>query len=182
MLTETSKYNDELELRQFAAFSNKWQMIGSFNGYQGMCIDHVLPMPEDAQCGVAKELLAQCLRNKHVISGGAMDIKDLLTHIESVTFNKQYVDFANNVGNELCEVMVKVRCPYWYGMARKVPLTMKQKMRIDDVCVTYFAAAREAGYNYGFFFVSLWITYFVFLCYVYLIFLYRWLMICFFNY
>ena len=106
------------------------------------------PRAEVARCEVAKELLKRCINHAIVISQGPIDIKHYISLHRVLKFDEELVESSTNVGNALCEVMVHVNCPFQH------PNDKDAQKLVDDACLTFFATAREAGYNYGFFFVS----------------------------
>ena len=157
MIRQNIQYNDNLEWRQFlasseqTAFSNT-QVLGIMIGQPGMCFASVLaPNAEDVKCGVAKALLEKCLKCNLVQSVGAIDIVAHMS-MRSMNYDERIIDLVQsttNVGNALCDVMVHVNCPFQHRYNRDAQILA------DKACLTYFAAARDAGYNYGFFLVSL---------------------------
>ena len=147
-LSQNSKYNEKLEVLQFLASSNG-QTLGTISGSPGDCTFTMTPRAEVARCEVAKELLKRCINHAIVISQGPIDIKHYISLHRVLKFDEELVESSTNVGNALCEVMVHVNCPFQH------PNDKDAQKLVDDACLTFFATAREAGYNYGFFFVSL---------------------------
>ena len=142
------RYNENLEVPQFLARANG-ETLGIIFGAPGFCVFTIAPGADAVHCGVAKELLRRCLENELVTRHGPIDIREYISVFNDRDFDPTLVQLSTDVGSELCEVMVNVNCPFQH------PNDRDAQRLVDDACLTYFAAAREAGYNYGFFFVSL---------------------------
>ena len=154
MIRTNIRYNKNLEWRQFLATSGE-QILGIVHGQPGMCFDTHAPNAEDVECGVAKELIARCLKSNLVNSKGAIDIKAHML-INSKRYDEnmfgpvgENMDLATVLGSKVCDVLVHVYCPYRYHGDKDA------QRAVDRACWSYFSAARENGYDYGFFCVSL---------------------------
>ena len=155
MIRQTVQYDKDLELRQFKATSDE-QLLGIVIGQPGMCFDTYTPDAEDVECGIAKELLARCLKSNLVQSKGALDIKAQMLvnskrYVDDEIFGPtgENMDLVTVLGSKVCDVMVHVYCPYRYHGDKN------RQRTVDRACWSYFSAASEIGYDYGFFFVSL---------------------------